>query len=70
MTWKNFICTSFNINELVLIDDRYISQAPLLELPELSEFKVYSNKPHNGAFWNPEETEVLDQIEDDLIRLW
>src|SRR6185295_8989459 len=44
-------------------------RAPVKELPFLLWFGVYCKNPPGGAFWDPQETEALDQIEDDLLAV-
>jgi hypothetical protein len=53
----------------VLIDDRFRSTAPVLELPRLAWFGVFCRQYPGGAFWHPDESGVLDAIERDLIQL-
>ena len=52
-----------------LIDDRFGSQAPIRELPFLGWFGIFCQMDPGGAFWHPDETEALDRIEHDLIKL-
>ena len=53
----------------VLIDERFKGSAPVRELPRLAWFGIYCQRDPGTAFWDPEETEALDAVEDDLIRL-
>jgi len=53
----------------VLIDDRFRETAPVAELPWLAWFGVYCRLDPGGGFWHPDETEVLDLIESELIGL-
>jgi hypothetical protein len=53
----------------VLIDDRFHGSLPVRELPRLAWFGVYCRHDPGGGFWHPGETESLDTIEQDLIRL-
>src|SRR5438477_461678 len=69
MTWKQIITEIDGRRVLVLVDHRFKEQAPLKELQCLSWFCVYCNQEPGSAFWNPNETETLDEIEDDLLRL-
>jgi hypothetical protein len=69
MGWKHYICEISGKPAFVLIDERFANQSPIKELPRLSWFGVYCNLPTGEAFWNPEEADTLDRIENDLIRL-
>lgn len=69
MAWKHYICEISGKPASVLIDGRFADQLPVKELPQLSWFGVYCQQPGGAAFWNPEETDVLDRLENDLIRL-
>lgn len=53
----------------VLIDDRFRGSLPVRELPRLAWFGVYCRHDAGSRFWHPDETESLDTIECDLIRL-
>ena len=41
----------------------------VLELPRLAWFGVYCQRAPGVGFWDPEETDSLDALERDLIRL-
>ena len=69
MTWRTYLCEISDKSALVLIEDRFADQFPVDELPLLSWFGVYCNKPTEGAFWNPDETNLLDRLENDLLKL-
>jgi len=69
MTWQHYLCEISDKPASVLIDDRFADQLPVNEMPRLSWFGVYCNEPHEGAFWNPDETIPLDRLEKDLIKL-
>jgi hypothetical protein len=69
MTWKTYTCQVSNRPAMVLVDDRFANQAPLSQLPYLSWFGVYCSPPIGNGLWNPAESDCLDEIEDDLIKL-
>jgi hypothetical protein len=69
MAWTHYSCEISGKPASVLIDERFAPQFPIRELPRLSWFGVYCNQPTGRAFWNPEETDDLDRIETDLIKL-
>jgi len=69
MAWKHYTCEISGKPALVLIDERFEKQAPVRELPLLSWFGIYCKEPPGNSFWNPDETEALDEIEDDLLRV-
>jgi hypothetical protein len=69
MAWQNFISTIDDRPVQVLVDDQFRIQAPIKELSELAWFAVYCNQDPGAAFWDPDETEVLDSVETNLIAL-
>ncbi len=69
MTWKTYTCQISNKPAIVLVDNRYAIQTPMRKLPRLSWFGVYCNLPVGNGCWNPDENEILDKLEDDLIEL-
>ena len=69
MAWRHYTCEISSKPASVLVDERFAHQLPVKELPRLSWFGVYCQQPTGGAFWNPEEADALDQLENDLIRL-
>jgi hypothetical protein len=69
MAWRHYTCEISGKPASVLIDERFAHQYPVKELPKLSWFGVYCNQPTGGAFWNPEEADALDLIENNLIKL-
>lgn len=69
MAWRHYTCEISGKPASVLVDGQFFHQLPVKELPRLSWFGVYCNRPTGGALWAPEETEVLDQVENDLIKL-
>jgi hypothetical protein len=48
MTWRHYLCELLDKPASVLIDDRFVDQLPLNELPRLSWFGVYCNEPTEG----------------------
>jgi hypothetical protein len=69
MSWENYICQIEEQLASVLIDRRFEGEFPLKELPGLFWVAVYSNLPARGAFWHPDETPALDDIENNLLKL-
>jgi Family of unknown function (DUF695) len=69
MAWRHYTCEISGKTASVLIDDRFAQHIPVKDLIRLSWISVYCNQPTCGALWNPEETDSLDRIEHDLIRL-
>jgi len=53
----------------VLIDEEFRAAAPLLELPGLTWFAVYCQQDPGSAFWDPDENDTLDDLEDTLLEL-
>ena len=69
MAWRHYTCEILGKPASVLIDEGFAQQSPIRELTRLSWFAVYCSQTTGGAFWNPEEADVLDRIENDLINL-
>lgn len=53
----------------ILIDDHFLSQAPIKELDNLSGFSVYCRQQPLNTLWHPDESDTLDIIEDRLLSL-
>lgn len=69
MTWKNYICDISDKKAQVLVDQRFEKQAPINELSKLSWLGIYCKENPGNSFWNPRETETLDNIENELFRI-
>lgn len=69
MAWKSYNCTINEKPAQVLIDQSFQEQFPLKELPRILWIGIYCNHPSDGAFWHPDETSTLDEIENDLLGL-
>ncbi|MFZ2956964.1 MAG: DUF695 domain-containing protein [Candidatus Ozemobacteraceae bacterium] len=69
MTWKHYQCTIKDNLASVLIDQQFQEHYPLKELPQLFWVGIYCDLASDGAFWNPEETQALDEIEKHLLML-
>lgn len=69
MAWITYTCNINSKLAQVLIDDRFHMQAPITELPFLSWIGVYRQMTSGGSFNDPKETAILDEIEDNLVRL-
>ncbi len=50
-----------------MFDSSYRGRVPVKELPFLLWFGVCCKNPPQGALWDPNETESLDKLEDDLL---
>jgi hypothetical protein len=53
----------------ILFDDQYLKIAPIQQLTELSWIGVFCQNPPGHAFWDPQETESLDKLEDIMLKL-
>jgi hypothetical protein len=69
MSWQHRLLEIEGRPAQVLIDDRFASVAPLASLVNLAWFGIFCRDDPGNAFWAIGETEQLDAIEDDLIRL-
>lgn len=69
MAWRFYNCNINNKSAQVLIDDRFYKKEPVNELPLLSWVGVYCRLLSGESFNDPKETEILDEIEDNLFRL-
>lgn len=69
MPWTHRIAEIEGRPAQILIDDQFRTHAPLHELPRLAWFGIHCRRAPGAAFWDPDETDSLDAVEDDLIRL-
>lgn len=68
MTWQLFDATIVGNQFQVLLDDQFISDNPGEALPNIAWFGVWCQKDTDGQFWNPEEADMLEQIESELLE--
>lgn len=69
MTWQLFDSEILGNQSQVLLDDQFVSENPGEALPNIAWFGVWCIKDTDGQFWNPEEADMLEQIETELIEL-
>jgi hypothetical protein len=69
MPWTHRIAEIEGQAAQILIDDQFRASTPVLELPRLAWFGVYCQRAPGAGFWDPQETDKLDALEDDLMRL-
>ena len=69
MTWQLFDSTIVGNQSQVLLDDQFVSDNPGEDLPNIAWFGVWCMQDTNGQFWNPEEADMLEQIESELLDL-
>jgi hypothetical protein len=69
MAWTHYECSISGKPALILVDQSFSSKGPIKELPQLSWFGVYCLNSSGASSWDPDETETLNRIEDDLIKL-
>jgi hypothetical protein len=69
MSWVTYTCKINNRPAQILIDSGFDNEAPIIELPLLFWVGVYCQMPPGQRFHNPEETQKLDEIEDNLLKL-
>lgn len=69
MTWQIFELKQDGKPLQLMLDDRFQADLPGGELPALTRLSVWCAQPPGDYFWNPKESEAIDQIEDDLLRL-
>lgn len=70
MAWKHYPTTIDGIPALVLVDNRFARKAPLEELPRLTWVAVYTNLPPIDSLWDDDETQALEGVEKDLLRVF
>ena len=68
MSWLHYETTLAGHRASVLFDNRFASSSPP-DLSELGWLGVHTRLEPGAAYWNPEETDALDTIEADLLRL-
>jgi hypothetical protein len=54
---------------MVILEDGYMDAFPVAQLPNLSWFCVYWRLVPGGGFWDPDESDDLDALEEELMRL-
>ena len=69
MTWQLFDATIVGNQSQVLLDDQFVSDNPGEALPNIAWFGVWCMQDTDGQFWNPEEADMLEQIETELLDL-
>jgi hypothetical protein len=69
VAWTNYECEIKERPALVLVDKRFVGCEPTSALPKVFWLCVYTRLPPGGAYWNPDETNVLNKLEDDFIDL-
>jgi hypothetical protein len=69
MTWQLFDIEILGNQAQVLLDDQYVADNPGAELPNIAWFGVWCQQDTGGHYWNPEETDKLNQIEQQLLDL-
>ena len=69
MTWRLFDTTIIGNQSQILLDDQFAADIPGDELPNLAWLGVWCQQDTEGRLWNHAETDTLDQIENDLLRL-
>lgn len=67
--WTYYECEIRERQALVLVDKRFVGSEPASELPRLFRLCVYTRLPPGGAYWNPDETNALNKLEDEFIDL-
>jgi hypothetical protein len=70
MAWTNYLARIDGRPAYILVDGRFREdRTSRAKLPRLAWFGVYAQRDPGTAFWHPDETDNLDAIESDLIRL-
>src|SRR5450759_5058816 len=69
MTWRHYNTELAGQQAGVLLDDRFASGPLSASFPELGWFGVYCRLDPGPAFWHPDETEELNAVESNLLRL-
>ena len=68
-SWTYYECEIKERPALVLVDKRFVGCEATSALPKLFWLCVYTRLPPGGPYWNPDETNVLDKLEDDFFDL-
>ncbi len=69
MTWQLYDTEILGNQSQVLLDDNFVGDLPADELPNLAWIGVWCQQGPEGHFWNPDEADMLEQIEHDLLEL-
>lgn len=69
MTWQPFDTTIIGNQSQVLLDDQFIGDTPGEDLPNLAWFGIWCLQDAEGHYWNPAETDKLDDMENGLLGL-
>lgn len=69
MTWQLYDTEILGNQSQVLLDDSFVGELPGEELPNLAWVGVWCQKKPEGQYWHPEEAEMLDKIENELLEL-
>ena len=69
MGWTHYECEIRERPALVLVDKRFVGSEETSALPKVFWLCVYTRLPPGGSFWNPDESTVLDKLEDDFLDL-
>ncbi len=69
MTWQLYDTEILGNQSQVLLDDSFVGELPGEELPNLAWIGVWCQKKPEGTYWHPDEAEMLDKIENNLLEL-
>lgn len=64
MTWRLYDTEILGKQSQALIDDSFVG-----DLPNIAWIGVWCQQEPEGQYWHPEETDILQQVEDDLPGL-
>lgn len=69
MSWQLFDTSIVGNQSQILLDDQFVADIPGEELPNLAWFGVWCQMDTEGRYWNHAETDTLDLIESNLLRM-
>ena len=67
MPWHDYTCRLADRTAQILITDDFAGSPPVSRFPFLVWVGIWGHHPPGAAFWHPDETEALDDLEDALL---
>jgi hypothetical protein len=69
MAWQLYDTEIMGNESQVLLDDSFVGDLPAGQLPNLAWLGLWCPKKPEGQYWHPDETDMPDRIENDLLEL-
>jgi hypothetical protein len=67
MAWHHYTCRLTDRTAQVLIRDDFVVSPPIDRCPHLVWAGIWGHLAPEGAFWHPDESADLDDLEDELL---